>query len=116
MQILYKEIALMRATSYWKLLLSRSQKILEQGERTGRLLGWLARERCTTSHIANIRDNSGSLQSDPLQINAQFAKYECLYTSKVDFAPDRLTAFLDPIEFSELSTSAGSCLDAQITV
>lgn len=89
LQKLYKEIALLRATACRKLLLSQSQWIFEQGERTSRLLAWLAREGSTTSHIANIRDGHGALYSDPTQINSQFAQfYKTLYTSKLNYTPE----------------------------
>lgn len=39
----------------------------------GRLLALFVRERSTLLHIANIRDDNGYLQSDPLRINARFA-------------------------------------------
>lgn len=85
LQTLHREISVMRATATRKLLPSQSQRIFEQGERSGRLLGWLARKRSTVAHIANIKDDQEHIQSDPVQINARFAQYyESLYTSRVN--------------------------------
>lgn len=64
MLTLHKEISVLRTTATRKLLLS--QRIFEQGESSGRLLAWLARERFTIAHIANIKDDQGHIQSDPL--------------------------------------------------
>lgn len=84
--MLYKEIAVMHNTACRKLLPSQSQQIFEQGERTGRFLAWLARERFTTSHIAKILDENGSLQSETVQINAQFVQfYNKLHPAKVEY-------------------------------
>lgn len=87
-------------------------------------MAWLARERSNPSYIASVRDDTGTLQSDPLQINAQFAKYyESLYTSKVDFTPDKLKAFLSarsrldtPIMVKEVQLAVASLQTAKTQV
>lgn len=75
LQVLYKEKAVICTTSSQKILLNQSQRVFEQGERTGRLLAWLAKERSTTTHIAHIRDDDGLLHSDPTQIYVQFMRF-----------------------------------------
>lgn len=96
-------------------LLSQTQRIFEQGERTGRLLAWLARERASVSHIANIR--GGDLLSDPQQINARFTSYyKTLYTSRAAFSPEALGLFLDRLAFLVLSDSDRASLDSPITL
>lgn len=99
------------------MILSQTQKIFEQGERTGRLLAWLARERSTTTHIAHIRDDDGLLHSDPAQINTQFMRlYELLYSFRIEYSTDSPIAFLDTIEFPELSAAASQRRDAPFTI
>lgn len=115
MLTLHKEISVLRTTATRKLLLS--QRIFEQGESSGRLLVWLARERFTIAHIANIKDDQGHIQSDPLLINARFAHYyEQLDTSRADFTPASLQDFLAQIEFPTLSEEEHIRLDDPITL
>lgn len=117
MQSLHREISLMRIETTKKQLLAQSQRIFEQGEKTGRLLAWLARERSSSLHIVHIRDDTGVLRSDPIGINDQFARYyEHLYTSKATFTRESLQTFLNQIEFPQLSDEARNTLDAPITV
>lgn len=115
---LYTEkIALMWTTTCRKLLLSQSQRFFEQGERTGRLLAWLAKERFTTFHILNIRDSTDTLHADPFQINIKFALfYEHLYTSRADYTLDSMTECLDSVDFLELLASTRQRLDAPFTL
>lgn len=117
LQALHHEIALLRATATRKLLLSQSQRIFEQGERSGKLLAWLAKDPSTIAHIANIKDDMGQLLADPAMINARFAQfYELLYTSKTDYTIDTLQHFLGQIDFPVLSEEKKSKLDAPITL
>lgn len=47
------------------------------------------------AHIANIRDDQGQIQTDPIQINARFAQcYLDLYTSRAGYTLDSLQDFL----------------------
>lgn len=80
-------------------------------------MAWLARERFTIAHIANIKDDQGHIQSDPLLINARFAHYyEQLDTSRADFTPASLQDFLAQIEFPTLSEEEHIRLDDPITL
>lgn len=110
LQALHREIALLRATATRKLLLSQSQRIFQQGERSGRLLAWLAKECSTIAHIANIKDDMGNLLADPAMINDRFAQfYELLYTSKTDYT-------LSQIDFPVLLEEKKNKLDAPVTL
>lgn len=104
LKVLYKEIAVPRTTASLKILLSQTQRIFEQGERTGRLLACLAKESSHTTHIAHISSVNGTRHSTPDQINAQFKSfYEHLYSSRISYDTDSLIGFLDTIDFLELS-------------
>lgn len=117
LQSLHREISLMRVETTKKQILAQSQRIFEQGERTGRLLACLAKERSSQSHIAHIKDDRGKLCSDPADINEQFAKYyKQLYTSTNTSTSEDLHSFLNQIEFPQFSDAARSALDAPITL
>lgn len=62
LKVLYKEIAVLRITSSQKILLSQSQRIFEQGESTGRLLAWLAKERSNTG-VPNHLKTEGQISN-----------------------------------------------------
>lgn len=117
MQSLHREISLLRIETTRKQLLAQSQRIFEQGEKTGRMLAWLAKERSPSMHIAHIKDDEGMIHSDSGDINRQFTQYyQRLYTSRVSFDEEDLCTFLDRIDFPQLTTEARNKLEEPITL
>lgn len=81
------------------------------------MLSWLSRESTDTTHIANIKDGSGRLLSEPGDINAcSVAYYRDLYSSRVEYTSVELQTFLDSIQFPILSEDARLKLEALITL
>lgn len=117
LQCAVREVALLRVAATKKLLLHQSQCIFEQGEWTGRLLAWLSREQSMTTTVANIKDVTGQLLSDPRDINSCFASYYAdLDTSRVRYSAEELQAYMDAIELPSLSEAACKGLDAPLTL
>lgn len=110
-------VQLLKLKAAKKQLIYQSQRVFEQGERTGRLLAWLSREQTMSAHFANIRDRSGRLLSDPREINSCFAAYyEDLYSSRVGYTPEELQSFVDTLDFLVQSEEARLKLDAPLTL
>lgn len=105
-------------TSITKLyLLHQSQRIFEQGERSGRLLAWLSREYSSPVSISRIRSPDGEVLTDPSQINKQFAAYyQELYSSKVRFTEPELQAYLEGVNLPCLTEATRERLDSPITL
>lgn len=117
LQCAMREVTLLRVAATRKIMLHQSQRIFEQGERTGRLLAWLSREQAATTSVANIKEASGRLLSDPRDINRCFASYyEDLYSSRVQYSADELQTYIDAIELPCLSVAARQRLDAPLTL
>lgn len=112
-----REVPLLRGSAANKQLLYKSQRVFEQGERTGRMLAWLSKEHTISTQVANVRDNSGRLLTDPGEINSSFASYYAdLYSSKVRYSQAELHSYLDSIELPTLFAEAQTCLDAPFTL
>lgn len=59
-QVALREVSCLRVTVAKKQMLYQSQRIFEQGERTGRLLVWLSKKQCSSTQIASIKDVDGT--------------------------------------------------------
>lgn len=111
------EVQLLRLNAANKQLLYQRQRVFEQGERSGHMLAWLSKEPTNMTHIANIKNESGRLLSDPGEINACFADYyKDLYSSRAGHTLAELQSFLDNIQFPALSDDARAQLEAPITL
>lgn len=117
MNVAYREVMLLRVAKANKCQLAQTQRIFEQGDKTGRLLAWISREQSLVSTIARLRRSDGTLVSDPVKINACFAEYySALYSSRVQYSQKELGHFLDGVAFPVLTTAAKERLDAPITL
>lgn len=93
-----------------KKLLQQSQRIFEQGERTGKLLAWLAHEQCQGQL-------SGTILLDLTPITECFADcYASLYKLKVSYTPAKLPTYLTEIDFPVLTDEYRARLDYPITL
>lgn len=116
LQFMTKEAVRLRTCLTQKKMLAQSQRIFEQGERSGRLLAWLSREQAGRMSISHIRDSSGQLIHTPEGINCCFAEfYESVYRSRVDYRGVDLGAYLDDIDIPTLTVPYRDKLDAPIT-
>lgn len=117
MKVAYREVMLLRVAKANKRQLAQTQRIFEQGDKTGKLLAWLAKEQSPVSTIARIRKNDGTLVSDPAKINACFAEYySSLYSSRAQYSAKELSDFLDEITLPTLTAAAREGLEAPITL
>lgn len=81
--------------------------MFDHGDKTGKLLAWLARDQVPSAHIEGIRDEEGLTLSDPVEFNAKFALYsQQLYSSRAQYSIAQLVQYLDKIEFPVLSDTA----------
>lgn len=116
LQLLTREVVRIRTSLTRKSLLAQTQRIFEQGERSGKLLAWLSREQQGGMCIPHIQGPDGCLTYDSDEINDSFASfYRNLYGSKVTYTRDELTDYLEPIDFPVLTVKYRDNLDAPIT-
>lgn len=112
-----REFHLLRVSAAKKQLFYKSQRIFEHGEKTGRMLAWLSRGQMVSTPVANIRDDTGRLLTDPDEINSRFASYYVdLYSSKAEYVMSELQSYLDTVDFPVLTAEARSSLDAPFTL
>lgn len=117
MKAAYREVLLLRVAKANNKQLVQSQKIFEQGEKTGRLLAWLAKEQSITPTIARIAATDGTIKTDPVDINTCFMEfYSNLYSSRAEYSVEELSGFLDEVEFPTLTTEDRQLLDSPITI
>lgn len=70
-------------------------------------MAWLAREKQPITTIALIQNADGSIEVDPVAINARFSSYYgALYFSRVDYSVEKLDSFLGHLTFPTLSDEA----------
>lgn len=112
-----RDVSLIR-TSLTKLhLLHQSQRIFEQGEKSGRLLAWLSREYSSPVSIPRIQSSDGEILTDSSQIIEQFAAYyQELYRSRVRFTESELQAYLEGIDLPYLTDATRERLDGPLTL
>lgn len=114
MQAAYRKVMPLRVAGAKKQL-TQSQRIFEQGEKTGHLLAWLVKEQQPITTIACIKAADGTPVTDPVAINACSASYySSLYSSKVDYTGEELDSFLGQFTFPTLSKEARNHLDSTI--
>lgn len=98
-------------------LIHLKQTFYEQGEKSGKLLAWQIKKLQSSKAINSILTDSGTLSSDPLEINRTFANFfQTLYTSEATGDTSHQTNFLDDIQFPSFSDEARKQLEASLSV
>lgn len=98
-------------------LIHLKQTFYEQGEKSGKLLAWQIKKLQSSKAINSILTGSGTLSSDPLEINRTFANFfQTLYTSETTGDTSHQTTFLDDIQFPSVSDEARKQLEASLSV
>lgn len=111
LQSLLRETLLLRTALTQKKLLHQTQRIFEQGERTGCLLAWLSKEQSMGMTISQIRAQDDSLLSTPAEINSEFSSfYQQLYSSRVSYTPEELTAYIASVDIPTLTPTYAATL------
>lgn len=111
-----RDVSLLRISTTKIHLLHQSQRIFEQGERSGRLLAWLSREHSSPVSIAQIQSINGEILMDPTHVNARFSSYQELYSLKVQYTYGELWGYLDQIDLPCLTDATRERLDSPLTL
>lgn len=74
-QRVLRELSLLRIDQTKMTMLHSAQRVFEHGDKNGRLLAWLAMGQTPSTHIAEIRDEDGSVLTSPGKINAMFSRF-----------------------------------------
>lgn len=112
-----QELSTLRVAQTDKALLHSAQKVFEFRGKNGKLLAWLAKGDIPATPIDCVRDKDDHILTASDQINACFLQFfQDLYSSRADFSPSNLNAFLDPISFPTLAAEDSERLDADITL
>lgn len=91
--------------------------VYEHGDKAGRLLAHQLKAKRASSHIAQLRDESGSLTSDPDEINNIFKLYYSnLYTSEFCDEEHNLLKFFSNLDMPKISTTDHEMLDAPLNL
>lgn len=115
LQVALREVCLLRTKATNVGLLHQTQHIFEQGEKTGHLQAWLAKEQSVPVSIPCIADSDGAVLIDLGQINDCFVTYyKHLYTSKMMRSEGEV--YLDKIDLPCLTTSYRDKLGSPITL
>lgn len=100
-----------------KFLLNTAQRVFEYKNKNGRLLMWLAKGQLSFTHISGIRDSEGEVLRSPSSINERFLLYyQHLYSSRVEYTPLELDAYLDRVIFPMLDDKRSLGLESNITL
>lgn len=100
-----------------RLLLHSRGSYYEHGDKASRLLAHQLRRQAASRLIPSIRDTSGTITTDPLEINATFKSfYSSLYTA--DFPADntRMNEFLQNLSTPVVDSDIAKQLDSPLSV
>lgn len=122
---LYQQELLLLRAQYNKLSLAKAENSLirlkqtfyEQGEKSGKLLAWQIKKLQSSKAINNILTTSGTLTSDPSEINVTFANfYHSLYKAESAGINSQQTIFLDGLQIPNFSNEAKQHLDSPFSI
>lgn len=117
LQSLTQKALLLRMSLTQKKLLHQTQRIFEQGEKTGHLLARLSKEQSEVMTIAQIQGQDGVLLSHPRDTNQCFTTYyQQLYSSRVTYDQKDLDDYLEETDIPILTITFANTLDAPITI
>ncbi|XP_012819057.2 uncharacterized protein LOC105947410 [Xenopus tropicalis] len=117
-QLLSARSSLSRATVSLtrKAVLYQNQRIFEQGDKISKLLAYLSKPQNNSTAISHIRQDDGTLTTEPKTIAQQFASYyKNLYTTTVTYTKAQLIQYLASIPIPKLTPADRAYLDAPIT-
>uniref|UniRef100_A0A803JYP6 Reverse transcriptase domain-containing protein n=1 Tax=Xenopus tropicalis TaxID=8364 RepID=A0A803JYP6_XENTR len=90
--------------------------IYEHGERSGKMLAHLAKVHSTPPPIPALKDNNGTLNTDPGEIeNLLVTYYTDLYSTKLQASAEDIRAFLEPLNLPSLPPEYREYLESKIT-
>lgn len=90
--------------------------MFEYGERSGKLLAYLAHLDAHPPVVVSLTDPQGNDITDLQQVAEEFGKfYRTLYTSRVTHTPQETRDYLAGVKFPKLTKDQLDLLDAPIT-
>lgn len=93
------------------------QSYFEFGDKPSRMLALQLRHQSTQNIISQIRSPSGSILTDPIEINACFAQfYTSLYQSEHRYDLSLINKFFDNLPFPTIDLATQNKLDAPLTL
>lgn len=116
-QCALKELSLLRVDLTKKSMLASAQRVLEYGDKNGRLLAWLAKGQFAPTHVGRLRSGDGTILTTPEMIGNRFLEfYQDLYSSTATYTVKELTDYLDQIPFPTIDPDKRTSLEKDITL
>lgn len=92
------------------------QKVFENGERSGKLLAYLAHLDNKPPVVVSLLDSDGNIPTDPPKVAAKLKSfYNTLYTSQSLHSAQDIRDYLQTIQFPHLTADQLKMLEAPIT-
>lgn len=114
--VLKTELDLITTNEAERLLLHSQAKYYEYGDKSGRLLAHQLRRQAASRLVPRVRDESGMLVEEPDLINSVFSSFhKSLYSSEFPSDLTDMDAFLQDLDFPDMSTDAIDQLDSPLT-
>lgn len=114
---LQTELDLLLTSEAEQLLLRSRGMVYEHGDKAGRLLARQLKARTASNQITQITDESGSITSDPDNINNTFRSFfSQLYASESLTDENQLNNFFDRLDLPKMSPEDNLRLDAALAL
>ena len=111
--VLHTELDLLLTREAESKLLRARGYMYEHGDKASRLLAHQLRAKMASNQITQIRDDSGSLTSDPEMINDTFRKFcSQLYKSECSYDEAQLSQFFERLAMPKIPDSDREMLNA----
>ncbi len=95
-------------------LICLKQKFYEQGEKSSKLLAWQIKKLQSSKAINNILTNSGTLSSDPMEINGTNF-FQSLYRAESSGVTNHQTVFLDGLQIPSFTDNQDGAADGNLS-
>lgn len=100
-----------------RLLLRSHGTLYEHGDKAGRLLAHQLKARQASNQIIQIRDESGTVETDPIKINTSFNLfYRQLYKSESPDDETQMDAFFQNLDLPRVPPDDNQTLDTPLTL
>lgn len=111
------ELNLLLTTEAERLILNSCGLWYEHGDKAGHILANQLRAKQVSNQIIQIRDESDTVLSDPVKINASFKSfYSHLYESESPNEETQMNDFFQKLDLPRLSTNDNQALEAPLTL